>query len=278
MNIHEFQAKQVLGRFGVPGAQGAARLHARRGRRSVQSARTAQGRHQGADSCRRARQGRRRQADRFSAEEARDVRRPAARQTAGDASDRARGPRRAPRVCRGGERGRARALPRAWWSIARRSRSRSSPAPRAAWRSKRSRPRRPNDHHRARSIRCSGWRRFRRARSRSRWGSRTSRSGQFVTLLGGALPRVHRDRRVADRDQSAGGDERRPRDLPGRQNVVRRQRPVSPSRDPRTARLRTKKIRPRPRPPSTISATCISTATSDAWSTARGLRWRRWTS
>ena len=51
-----------------------------------------------------------------------------------------------------------------------------------------------------------------------------------------ALPRVRRDRRLADRNQSAGGDHRRPRDLPRRQNVVRRQRAVPPSRHPRAAR------------------------------------------
>ena len=72
MNIHEFQAKQILGRFGAPVPKGQPASSAGRGRSGIQRARAAQGGRQGADSCRRARQGRRRQAGSSAAEEARE--------------------------------------------------------------------------------------------------------------------------------------------------------------------------------------------------------------
>ena len=61
MNIHEYQAKEVLRGFGVPVPNGKARLHGGRSGRGGQGAARPGLGGEGADPCRRPRQGRRRQ-------------------------------------------------------------------------------------------------------------------------------------------------------------------------------------------------------------------------
>ena len=61
MNIHEYQAKAVLREFGVPVAARRRRLHGRRGGEGARRSWPAGLGGEGADPCRRPRQGRRRQ-------------------------------------------------------------------------------------------------------------------------------------------------------------------------------------------------------------------------
>ena len=61
MKIHEYQAKAILARYGVPVPRGEVAFSAQEARRDRPAARRRRGRRQGADSRRRPRQGRRRQ-------------------------------------------------------------------------------------------------------------------------------------------------------------------------------------------------------------------------
>ncbi len=110
MNIHEYQAKQILGRFGVPVPKGqfattpeeaAAAFTALGQPKAVVKAQIHAGGRGKAGGVKLLTSATRRPR----------LRRQAARQAAGDASDGAGRPRRAPHVYRGGERHRARALP-----------------------------------------------------------------------------------------------------------------------------------------------------------------------
>ena len=94
----------------------------------------------------------------------------------------------------------------------------------------------------------------------------------------GPVSRVRRDRRVARRDQSAGGHAataRSWRSTPSSTSTATRC-----SATPTSSRCATstRKIPPRSRRRSSTSPTSRSTATSAASSTAPALRWRRWTS
>ena len=109
MNIHEFQAKQVLGRFGVPVPKGS--RPRRRTKRQRPS--NALGQPKAVVKAQIHAGGRGKAGGvKFVTQRGRGprIRRKAARQTAGDPSDRAAGPRRAPDLHRAGERSRARAV------------------------------------------------------------------------------------------------------------------------------------------------------------------------
>ena len=81
----------------------------------------------------------------------------------------------------------------------------------------------------------------------------------------GAGTRRRRHRRLAGRDQSVHHHHRRAAVRARRQDELRRQRALSPSRDSGPARHHAKKIRSRSKPASTASTTSSSTATWAAW-------------
>ena len=115
-----------------------------------------------------------------------------------------------------------------------------------------------------------------RCRAPDRRARRLGRSRRAV-ILQGAVPRVRRDRRFADRNQSAGRDRRRQGDrldakISSTDNAL--------FRHPDIARMRDlDEEDPAEIEASKFDLAYISwTATSAAWSTARASRWRRWTS
>ncbi len=119
MNIHEYQAKDLLAAYGVPTPTGYAGLHGRRGRRGGQEAAGASLGGEGADPRRRPRQGqvqgeggRRKGGVRLakSIDEVKTLRRADAGQHARHHPDRPGRPRRQPPLYRGRRRHRARAL------------------------------------------------------------------------------------------------------------------------------------------------------------------------
>ena len=234
MNIHEYQAKQILGRFGVPVPKGqfattpdeaAAAFTALGQPKAVVKAQIHAGGRGKAGGVKLL--TRRERRARF--------RRQAARQAAGDASDRARRPRRAARIYRGGERRRARALPR----DAGRSKSGNGFRDREhrrrhGYRGSRRQDAGKNSHRAnqsaARRVGLPG------AQDRVLTGPQGQASRPVRDAARGALPRVHRNRRVANRDQSAGRHQGQPRHLPRREDVIRRQRALPSSGYPRAAR------------------------------------------
>ena len=138
-----------------------------------------------------------------SADEARDIRRPAARQTAGDASDRARGPRGAPRLCRGGEPGRARALPRhGGRSQGGGGRGNREHRGRHGDRRGRGQDARKDPHRSGRPAARDGA--VPGAPHRVRAGAEGQAGRPVRDPARRALPRLRRDRRLARRDQPAG--------------------------------------------------------------------------
>ena len=87
MNIHEYQAKAVLREFGVPVPRGHAAFSVEEAVKAANDLGTPVARRQGADPCRRARQGRRRQGREVDRGRAQGGRAPA-RLRPGHASDR----------------------------------------------------------------------------------------------------------------------------------------------------------------------------------------------
>ena len=119
--------------------------------------------------------------------------------------DRARGPAACGGSRRGGLRHRARALPRHGPRPRERRASTSWRRPRAAWRSRRSRPSTPEKILRE-AIDPAGRPRAPSRRRKLAFGLGLTGDavGKVVALLHGALPRLRRDRRLAGRDQPAG--------------------------------------------------------------------------
>ena len=143
MKIHEYQAKQIFARYGVPIPKGVPCVHRGRGRGGRQEARDRDRqpgrRRQGADPRRRPRQGRAAsRSPREAPTEARAHRREDARHAARHAPDRPRRAEGAAPLRRAGARHRARALPRRGRRPRPPPHRRSWPRPRAAWRSRRS--------------------------------------------------------------------------------------------------------------------------------------------
>ena len=93
-----------------------------------------------------------------------------------------------------------------------------------------------------------------------------------------ALRRLRRHRRRADRDQPAGGDRRRRAARARRQGRLRFQCRVPPPRSRSAARRERGGSDGAGGERSTTSPTSSSTAISAAWSTAPASPWRRWTS
>ena len=104
-----------------------------------------------------------------------------------------------------------------------------------------------------------------RARDRQQAGARDH----------GLLSRLPRSRRHDGRDQSARHHQGKDRRGARRQDVVRRERPVPPSRTSRSFATRARKIRARPTPTTAALPTSASTATSAASSTAPASPWPR---
>ncbi len=204
MNIHEYQAKAVLREFGVPVPRGIAGHERRRSRQGRQRARRAGLGREGADPRRRARQGRRRQGGEIGRRRRTRGRAPA-RLDAGHASDRAAGQGGAPPLHRGRLRHRPRILSlRAGRSRHRRA-SPSSPRPRAAWKSRRSRAR--SRRRFSQLLGRSGDRlhgRITPTRWRMRCGFGREVAKQAESRAAEALSGVPRQGHEPPRDQSAG--------------------------------------------------------------------------
>ena len=109
MNIHEYQAKEVLRGFGVPVPARLRRVHRRRGRGGSREARRSGLGGEGADPCRRPRQGRWREGGQVARRGAQGSH-PHARHDARHAPDRSAWPRRAPALYRRRLRHRSRTL------------------------------------------------------------------------------------------------------------------------------------------------------------------------
>ncbi len=110
------------------------------------------------------------------------------------------------------------------------------------------------------------------------WASSGETAAKARQAGAGAGPRLPRHRRLARRDQPADGHRRRRRDGARRQDELRRQRPLPPPGRRGDARPRRGEPARGRGLASTTSTTSSSTATSPAWSTAPAWRWRRWTS
>ena len=141
MNIHEYQAKAVLREFGVPVPRGRAAFTVEEAVKAAQRARRPGLGGESADPRRRPRQGRRRQGG--ESRRRRSVTRPRPTRMlgthAGHAPDRPAGQAGQPPLYRGRLGHRARALSLDRWSTATPRASPSSPRPKAAWTSRRSR-------------------------------------------------------------------------------------------------------------------------------------------
>ena len=218
MNIHEFQAKQVLGRFGAPVPKGQGALPPKKppphSPRSASPRPSSKCRFMPADAAKPA-------ASKSSRAPRRRARsRQVARQKNRDASDRSRRPHRAPHVCRGSQPGRARAVSR--------NRRRSKGAVR-----RRHRQHRRRDGNRRSRCEDARQNHHRADRSAARHlgfvarkiafglGLKDKQVGQFVTLLTALYKSVRRNRCVAAGNQSSGRHQRRSRDLSRRENVLR---------------------------------------------------------
>ena len=282
VKIHEYQAQGDPQEVRRPRPQGTPGVQPRRGRGGRQGAdrrdRERVRRRQGADPRRRPRQGRRREGRQGRGGRARD--RPEdPRHEPGHAPDRpGRQAGQAP-ARRAGRRHRRASSTSASSSTAAPAASSSWRRPRAAWRSKRSPPRRPEKILKEAVDPVVG-------------------PGRLPGAQPGLRPRPARRRRprtrpscscrlykafiatdaLAARDQPAGRAEGRPRAGARRQDELRRQRALPPQGPRGAARPRRGGSRRRSRPSATTSASSSWTATSAAWSTAPAWRWPRWTS
>ena len=109
MKIHEYQAKAILAKFGVPVPRGEVVLRKDEARAAAQRLRNSRRCRESADSCGWTRQGRRRETGKFP-RRSRDARRAHAGNEARDAADRRGRANRAAASRRGGTRHQARAL------------------------------------------------------------------------------------------------------------------------------------------------------------------------
>ena len=205
MDIHEYQAKEMLSKFGVPIAARRPRLQPRAGGlpRHARSAATSGSSRRRSIPARRGKAGGIKVCSQRHRDRARG--RGAARQEAGDAPDRSRRQARLAPLHRGGDRHRPRRSISASSWTAPPSASWSSPRRRAAWRSRRSRHKQPDTIIRV--VGRPGRRhagRSRRARSPSGSASSPSSSAKLVRDHPRLLPRLPRSRRDHGRDQPAG--------------------------------------------------------------------------
>ena len=156
--------------------------------------------------------------------------------------------------------------------------SRSSPRPKAAWTSRRSRTTRPRRSSRCSIDPASGYSAFHGRKVAVRAGPER-RSGQPVRQADRQpLSDVRREGHGAARDQSAGRHQGRQARLPRRQDELRFATRCSATRTSSSCAISTRRIRPRSKRRSTISPTSSSTARSAASSTAPASPWRPWTS
>ncbi len=137
----------------------------------------------------------------------------------------------------------------------------------------------PGEDPQARSsTRPWAWRRTRRATwpmGSGLHGAAAKNAAELLLLVYNAFVAT---RCVADRDQPAGRADRRARAGARRQGDLRRQRALPPEGPARRCAISTRRTRPRSRPSGTTCRSSSSTATSAAWSTAPASPWRRWTS
>ena len=281
MNIHEYQAKAVLREFGVPVPRGIAAFSRRGG-----------GQGGAASSAARSWWSRRRSMPAAAARRGgvkvgrsrlEDVRRGGQAHARHRRSSPIRPARTASRstasISRTARRSTASSIsPR--WSTAPPRASPSSPRPKAAWTSRRSRTTTPEkivtfsiDPADRLSAAIIG-RRGRRRRS----ASPAISPSRPRALVEQALRGLHRQGHEPARDQSAGRHQGRQARLPRRQDQLRRQRALPPPGHVRRCATSTRRTRRRSRPRSTTSPTSRSTAPSAAWSTAPASPWRPWTS
>ena len=227
MNIHEYQAKAVLREFGVPVPRG---IPAFSVDEAVKAAKELGGPvwvvkaqiHAG---------GRGKAGGVKVVKSVDDVKREAdahARLDAGDAPDRAARQGSAPPLHRGRLGHRPRISISRRWSIARRRASPSSPRPKAAWTSRRSRARTPEKIITLLGRSGDRLHAASRARaSRRRCGSTRELAKQAEAVLPKLYAGVPRQGHEPARDQSAGRHQGRQADLPRRQDRLRRQRALS---------------------------------------------------
>ena len=231
MKVHEYQAKEILRRYGVPTPRGIVADNA------DDSARRGEGvgrtrRREGADPRRRPRQRRRREA-RQGRRRSRGTDEEDDRHDADHAPDRPRGARGAQGPDRGSAQHRQGALPRHHARPPHRNAGdHGVEAGRDGDRGSRRDAIRPRSIA-SRSTASSARFRSRRARSRNALGLDRRRVQEVRRLRAEADALLHRDRRVAGRDQSADGHEggRRPRAR--LQDELRRQRACSATRTSR---------------------------------------------
>ena len=286
MNIHEYQAKALLNEFGVPISQrrAGAEGRGRRGRRQ-DAARPDLGGEE-PDPCRRPRQGqvqgslRRRQGRRPHRQVGRRgqrVRQADARRDAGHGADRRARQAGQPPLHRGRLRHRQGVLsldpgrPRNLGSVVRgldrrrrqhRGRRAQQPEKIVTFSVD---PATGIMGHHGRTV----------AKALNLTGDLAK---QAEKLVDAALCGLRRQGHGDAGDQSAGRHQAGPAARARRQGVVRRQRAVPSSRSRRRCATRPRRTPRRSRRRNTISTTSRSTAPSAAWSTARALPWRPWTS
>ena len=235
MNIHEYQAKEVLRGFGVATGKGIAAFTVDEAVKAARNAGRPRLGREGADPRRRPRQGRRRQGGEVGRRgEGRGHAH--AGHDAGHPPDRARGQARAAPLHRGRPRDRARALSLDRWSTAQPRASPSSPRPKAAWTSRRWPHDTPEKIITVQVDPAAGYAPY--------VGRRIAAA---LKLEGDQVEAVREDDRPAlqglrrqghepARDQPAGRHQGRQPDLPRRQDQLRRQRALPPPGDQGTAR------------------------------------------
>ena len=287
MNIHEYQAKELLAKFGVPVPAGYAAMSVEEAVAAAGEAPRAALRGQGADPRRRPRQGQvqgarpRRQGRRAAGADAgrgargggRDARqharhrpdraRRASRSTGSTSPTASTSPRNSTSLC---------------WSTGRAAGSPSSSRPRAAWTSRRSPTTRPEKIHSFTVDPATGFMPHHGRAVAYALGldGRSEQAGAEGREA--ALRRLPRHRRRADRDQPARRHRRRQAARARRQGRLRCQRRCSAIPTSKRCATRARRTRWSSRRRNTTSPTSSSTAISAAWSTAPASPWRRWTS
>ena len=204
--------------------------------------------------------------------------RAAARLDAGHPPDRAARQGGAPALHRGRLRHRPRILSLRAGRPRDRRASPSWPRPKAAWTSRRSRTRRPEKILSFSVDPATGFMPHHGRRVAQALGFGRELAKQAESVLPKLYAGVRRQGHEPARDQSAGRHQGGRADLPRRQDRLRRQRALPPSRHRGAARPRPRRTPRRSRPRNTISTTSRSTAPSAAWSTAPASPWRPWTS
>ena len=288
MNIHEYQAKELLAKFGVPVPAGFAGDERRRGGRGRGEAPRAALCRQGADPCRRPRQG-----------QVQGAWRPTPRAASG--SPRALDEVRAQRpTCSATRSSRSRPA-RAGKQVNRlyvtdgvdiakefylallvdreTGRIASSPRPRAAWTSRRSRTTRPRRSTASPSIPATGFMPHHGRAVAYALGldgdlakqAQQGRSKQlYDAFLGTDAAQIEINPLAVDRRRQAARARR--------QGRLRFATPSSAIQISTRCATRARRIRWSSRRRNTTSPTSSSTAISAAWSTAPASPWRRWTS